>query len=359
MPKYLSIANEIEQQIRALPPGTQLPTEKELMGRFGVSRQTIRNAFACLSKKDMIYTVKGAGTFVANHTSPAPTSKNIAVLITDAHSYIFPYKSAAINSVLTKHGYISNIFITGNRIDYEENIIRELMTANYAGAIIEINKAVLPRANHLIEELSQRMPVILLDGYYPNFPQIPYVSLDNRKGGYRATEYLIQHGHQKIFHVGKVDDLQGLLRYQGYISALAAYHLPFDEDRVFWATDLIFPEMPEAMLDILFEKISSCTAVFFYNDDIAARVIPALQARGVRIPEDLSVMSYDNSLLAMHPLNLSGMAYPLNDLGRIAAENLLARIQDPHFDATYIFEPELVERSSVRDIRNTEKGDPS
>ena len=84
-----------------------------------------------------------------------------------------------------------------------------------------------------------------------------------------------------------------------------------------------------------------------------------MQARGVRIPEDLSVMSYDNSLLAMHPLNLSGMAYPLNDLGRIAAENLLARIQDPHFDATYIFEPELVERSSVRDIRNTEKGDPS
>ena len=142
--------------------------------------------------------------------------------------------------MLTKHGYISNIFITGNRIDYEEKIIRELMTANYAGAIIEINKAVLPRANHLIEELSQRMPVILLDGYYPNFPQIPYVSLDDRKGGYRATEYLIQHGHHKIFHVGKVDDLQGLLRYQGYISALAAYHLPFDEDRVFWATDLIF-----------------------------------------------------------------------------------------------------------------------
>ena len=355
MPKYLSIANELEQQIlsRALLPGTQLPTEKELMHRFGVSRQTIRNAFACLLRKNLIYTIKGAGTFVSNHSIAAPISKNIAVMITDANSYIFPYKSAGINSVLTKHGYISNIFATNNRIDSEERIIREILGANYVGVIIEITKSIIPRANNLLLELSKKIPVILIDGYYPQCPDIPYVSLDDRKGGYRATEYLIQHGHEKIFHVGKIDDLQGILRYEGYTRALFDHQLEFNEDRVFWITEPLYTEVPAQLLDMLCEQITQCTAVFFYNDDIAAKIVPALKQRGVRIPEDLSVVSYDNSLLAMHPLNLTCISYPLNDLGRVAAENLLKRIENPSYHATHIFEPELIERDSVRNINES------
>lgn len=352
MPKYLSIADQIEQQIlsHTLQPGTQLPTEKELMSQFHVSRQTIRNAFSCLLKKKLIYTVKGSGTFVFKSVFPPTNSKNIAVLITDADSYIFPYKSASINGVLTKHGYISNVFVTNNRIDYEENTIREILSTNYAGAIIEITKAVIPRSSKLIAELSQKLPVILIDGYYPDFPEIPYVSLDDRKGGYKATEYLIRHGHKKIFHVGKIDDLQGVLRYQGYVGALTDHGLAFSEDHVFWVTEPLYTNVPESLMESLCQKIQQCTAVFFYNDDIAAKVVPALLQRGVKIPDDLSVMSYDNSLLSMHPLELSCISYPLNELGRVAAEHLLRRIDDPNFDATYIFEPEIVERSSVRRI---------
>lgn len=352
MPKYLSIANHIEQQIlsHTLQAGDQLPTEKELMNQFGVSRQTIRNAFSCLLKKNLIYAIKGSGTFVSSSTPAAATSKNIAVLITDVDSYIFPFKSAGINSVLTRYGYIGNIFVTNNRIDYEENTIREIMTSNYAGAIIEITKAVIPRSNKLLSELSSRLPVILIDGYYPELPHIPYVSLDDRKGGRKATEYLIQHGHRKIFHVGKVDDLQGLLRYQGYLDALNNHNLEFSEERVFWTTEDIYSHVPEDLMDIICQKILQCTAVFFYNDDIAAKIVQALLGRGVKIPDDLSVMSYDNSILSMHTFQLSCISYPLDDLGKIAAENLLKRIDDPNYDATYIFEPELVERSSVRQI---------
>ena len=77
------------------------------------------------------------------------------------------------------------------------------MTANYAGAIIEINKAVLPRANHLIEELSQRMPVILLDGYYPNFPQIPYVSLTTEKAAIGPPNISFSTGIIRSFMLGR------------------------------------------------------------------------------------------------------------------------------------------------------------
>lgn len=352
MPKYLSIANHIEQQItsRKLQADAQLPTEKEMMGQFGVSRQTVRNALSYLSKKNQIYTVKGSGSFVSNHTSPVSNSKNIAVVITDADNYIFPYKSASINSVLTKSGYISNIFTSSNRIDYEESIIRELLTSNYAGVILEITKTVIPRSNRLIAELSEKLPLILIDGYYPEFPDIPYVSLDDRKGGYKATEHLIRHGHKKIFHVGKVDDLQGIFRYQGYINALSDHNLPFSEDHVFWITEAICSDILDDLMDTLCQQILQCTAVFFYNDAVAAKVIQALVHRGVKIPDDLSVVSYDNSPLLMNTLQLTCVPYPLHDLGKVAAENLLKMIDNPGYDATYLFEPEIIERSSVRTI---------
>lgn len=352
MPKYLSIANQIEQQITShtLQAGARLPTEKELMVQFGVSRQTIRNAFAALMEKKLIYAVKGSGTFVSKSAFPVSNSKNIAVLITDADSYIFPYKSASINSVLTKHGYISNIFISHNRIDYEENTIREILSSNYAGAIIQVTKAVIPRVSNLLSELNDKLPLVLIDGYYPEFPSIPYISMDDRKGGYKATEYLVQHGHKKIFHVGKVDDLQGLLRYKGYVDALNRYHLEFSEDHVFWITEASYSHIPEYMMETLCRQLLQCTAVFFYNDQVASKVVQALLSRGVKIPEDLSVMSYDNSLLSMHPFQLSCVSYPLTDLGKIAAEHLLRRIDDPNFDATYLFEPEIIERTSVKTI---------
>ncbi len=357
MPKYLSIANEIEEQIlsHTLTAGAQLPTEKELMQQFGVSRQTIRNAFSCLLKKNLIYTVKGSGTFIADYSRPAPASKNIAVLLTKADEYIFPYKSAGINSVLTQHGYISNIFVSDNRVDLEQDTLHEILTSNYAVAIIEVTKAAIPRFGKIFAELRAKLPLILIDGYYRDLPDIPYVALDDHKGGYKATEYLIQHGHKNIFHVGKIEDLQGILRYQGYADALTHYNLPFSEDHVFWMTDTLLSDMPDSLLDMLCEKILQCTAVFFYNDWVAEIVLGALVRRNIRIPNDLSVVSYDNSLLSMFR-QITCIPHPLDNLGKVAAENLLKLIENPNYDATYIFEPEIVERSSVRNL-NTEQHD--
>ncbi|MGN1014492.1 MAG: GntR family transcriptional regulator [Butyricicoccus sp.] len=353
MPKYLTIAGQIEQQIvdYTLRPGCQLPTEKELMQRYAVSRQTVRNALSYLSKKDLIYTVKGAGTFVSNKTTSCTNSRNVAVLITGMDNYIFPYKSAGINSVLTSQGYVSNIFLTNNQIDKEEEAIRTILSSNFAGVILEISRAIIPRGNDLLAELNRTLPVILIDGYYPQFPNIPYVALDDRKGGYKATEYLIQHGHEKIFHLGKVDDLQGLLRYQGYVDALNAYHLEFSEDRVFWLPEELYSNLSEQLLDSICSKLEKCTAVFFYNDQIAASILPELLRRGVKIPDDLSIVSYDNSpQMSQFPVSLTCIGYPLDDLGKIAAEQLLKRMKNPNQDVTYIFQPEMIERASVRDL---------
>ena len=353
MSKYLTIAEDFERKIQdhLLLPGTQLPTEKDLMQEYAVSRQTVRNAMTYLAKKNLINRRKGSGSFVAKPNTSGDCPKNIAVLITSMDNYIFPFKSAGINSVLSDNGYVSNFFLTNNQIDKEESAIRTILSSNFYGVIMETSRAVIPRGNDLLKTLDQSLPVILMDGHYPQFPEIPFVSLDDMKGGYKATEYLIQNGQKDIFHVGKIDDIQGHLRYQGYVKALNDYQLPFSENNVFWISEEQYDNIPPFQLDVICDRIEKCTAVFFYNDYIASAILPQLIQRGMKIPSDLSVVSYDNSpLVTVEPFPLTSIRHPLDEIGRTAASQLLKRINNRSENATFIFEPELVEHNSVRQI---------
>lgn len=83
---------------------------------------------------------------------------------------------------------------------------------------------------------------------------------------------------------------------------------------------------------------------------MAQSIVPEIMKRGVRIPKDLSLMSNDDYFPNVENIALSGICYPRADVGKKAAQNLLQLIKDPNYDANYLFEPELVEHDSVREI---------
>ncbi|HJD14355.1 MAG TPA: GntR family transcriptional regulator [Candidatus Ruminococcus avistercoris] len=354
MPKYLSIAENIEEQIRAqiYLPHQKLPSEKELIDHYQVSRQTIRNALDFLRNRGLLYSHRGKGTFISElPETAAVSSNNIAVILNALNDYIFPYKIAGINSVLTENDYISNIFTCNYSIDTQEQILRNLLQSTYAGAIIEVARGYLPRMHpQLLKELSKKMPVILIDGHYPELPDLPAVCLDDFRSGYLATEYLIQKGHRKIFHFGKMDDIQGILRYRGYIQALLDNSISPHDDDTFWLTgndNFIYTEIN---YNPVISRLGHYTAAYFYNDLMAQSIVPEILKRGIRIPEDLSLMSNDDYSPNVENIALSGIRYPRADVGQKAAQNLLQLIKDPNYDANYLFEPELVEHDSVREI---------
>ena len=202
----------------------------------------------------------------------------------------------------------------------------------------------------LLKELSKKMPVILIDGHYPELPDLPAVCLDDFRSGYLATEYLIQKGHRKIFHFGKMDDIQGILRYRGYIQALLDNSISPHDDDTFWLTgndNFIYTEIN---YNPVISRLGHYTAAYFYNDLMAQSIVPEILKRGIRIPEDLSLMSNDDYSPNVENIALSGIRYPRADVGQKAAQNLLQLIKDPNYDANYLFEPELVEHDSVREI---------
>lgn len=352
MPKYLIIADHIEQKIldHTYLPNQQLPSEKELMEMFHVSRQTIRNALDYLARKNLIYSVQGRGTFVADNLriSASPSNKNVALILGKLDSYIFPYKSVGINAVLSRNGYTSSVFSSNIRIDRQEQLIADVLKGSYAGVIMEVAKAALPRIHpELLQQLRERMPVVLIDGYYREI-DIPYVSLDDYKGGYMAAEHLLQKGHRNIFHIGMCDAIQGMLRYKGYARALSDHGISPDDDHVYWCVEEDQNFMSESRLQDICKRILSCSAVFFYNDLLATIILPELLRMGVRIPEDLAVIGYDDSNQLIHGVPISSICYPKEHLGEKAAENLLHLIENPDFDANYLFEPILIERESTR-----------
>lgn len=354
MPKYLTIAESIEEQIHSkrYQPHQKLPSEKELVNYYQVSRQTIRNALDFLGTRGLIYSKQGRGTFVAAASDSGTVSNNnIAVILNALNDYIFPYKIAGINSVLSEHGYISNIFTCNYSICAQEQTLRNLLHSSYAGAIIEVTRGHLPRMHpQLLNELTKKMPVILLDGHYPELPEIPAVCLDDFKSGYIATEYLIQKGHRRIFHFGKMDDTQGMLRYQGYIQALLDNHIQPHDDDVFWLTGDNSYIYSDINFDSVISRLRQYTAAYFYNDLVAQMVIPEILKRGLRIPEDLSLMSNDDYFPNVEQIALSGIRYPRTDVGQKAAMQLLNLIADPNYDANYLLEPKLVEHDSVLEI---------
>ena len=361
MPKYLDIADVIEGRILDYTYNdatSPIPPELTLAEQFNVSRQTIRNALKYLEKKNLVYSIQGSGTFIVKeNVSSLPPSKNIAVILNSIESYLNPFKSAAINHQLAKRGYIASIFSTENRLDYEARILDNLIGSNYAGIIMEPTRSILPRFDlKPFQTLQSRIPFILIDNYYMDL-DIPSVAMDDFAGGKLATEHLIAHGHQKIGHIGRSDNGQGILRFKGYVEALKKHRLSYSDDRVFWYTSELFREAFDASLPMLMKRLRDCTAVFVYNDFFSEKLVPALQEHGIRIPEDLSVVSYDDHISASESdPPLTTIRYPREELGAVAAENLLKMMEDPHFDANYRFVPSIVERKSVQTIGSLDQG---
>lgn len=100
-----------------------------------------------------------------------------------------------------------------------------------------------------------------------------------------------------------------------------------------------------AKLDL---RLPDCSAVVCYNDEVAFELTRYAQAKGIRVPEDLSIISIDNSDLAqLNQVPLTSVRHPMEELGMKVADGIVSLIQDPSQDITYEFETELVVRDSV------------
>ena len=188
-------------------------------------------------------------------------------------------------------------------------------------------------------------PVVLVDGYADD-DQFDVVVSANEVGGYEATRYLIEQGHQQIAMIGSQTQSYPSIfeRRQGYARAMREGGLtphfmdcPFDGDDV--------PRVLKACL----QEYGGITAVFASNDNVAISTIQTAQSMGLRVPEDLSIIGFDNIELAQHiKPGLTTMRVDKTGMGRLAVQALFNRVDNPEAGGVHmVIRPNLIARESV------------
>lgn len=201
---------------------------------------------------------------------------------------------------------------------------------------------------YLVELVRRGSPAVVVFGRYVAEIADACVACDNVLGGTLATRLLLENGHRHIGHVtGPLAWPDARDRLEGYHRALAAAGIAYDERYVFEST---FYEEGGALAALrLFERAPELTAIFLSNDQMAAGAMRALRELGKSIPEEISIVGYDDVFLARYLTpGLTTIRQPLLDMGRTAARLLLERLGERKGkEVVHRFDPELIERQSV------------
>ena len=200
----------------------------------------------------------------------------------------------------------------------------------------------------LDQMLDAGVPTVVLSHYLVDLP-VSCVAIDNKTAAERVVDYLARLGHRDIATItGDLKTQAGLDRLDGFMSAMATRHLSVKESYIQHG-DFGLPSARAAAEALLALK-DRPTALFVASDEMALEVINVVLAKGVRVPEELSVIGFDDNPIAEHGrVPLTTVRQPLSEMGRIGLEVLFQHIAKKHVSPTKLLLPtELIERKSCR-----------
>jgi LacI family transcriptional regulator len=272
---------------------------------------------------------------------------SIGVLAPDLGTGYIGEIMRGIDAELDRVGYDLMLFTTHRRAAKESNYVTTLVQGVVEGLLL-----VLPRnpVDYLGSLRAHHFPHVLID-HQGIDSESPAVGAANWQGAYIATEYLVQLGHKRIgFITGSMDLGCAQDRLEGYKSALRTHHLPELPDLIFEGD--FFQNSGFTGADALLNLEEPPSAIFASNDVMAMGAMDAIRHRGLRIPDDISIIGFDNiPQSAMVFPALTTVHQPLEQMGRVATQMLLDMLGQPEFKVRQIDLPtELVERASCAPV---------
>ena len=270
-------------------------------------------------------------------------SQVIGLLVHDVGTSYIGEIIRGIDAELASAQYELLLYTTHRRKTKESAHVATLTRGLADGLLL-----VLPRdPGAYLETLRQyRFPHVLID-HRGLDEDTPAVAAANRQGAYNATKYLAELGHQRIgFITGAMDQRCAQDRLEGYKAALTDHGVAFDPELV--REGNFFQPLGYTGASALLELPHPPTAIFASNDISAFGVMEAVREHNLRIPEDVSVVGFDDIPQAahVHP-PLTTVRQPLEEMGRIATRMLLEYIEDPQRPIERVELPtELVIRQS-------------
>lgn len=278
-------------------------------------------------------------------------SKIIGLVIADLHNPHMAMEYMAISSELKKRNYQLVTHVINNGEQYSLDDMKALAGCGIEGIIfshpdtIEIGEEELK----IIEYIKQSgLPVVSRDNkHYEELGS--RVCFDYKMGGYMATNHLIEYGHRRIGCLAGTKNLRVTVeRLEGYKQALYDAGIELDEKLIYYG-DYSIESGSEALSFLLGQK---ATAIFAFNDEMAFGVYRRARNYGVKIPDDLSIIGFDDvSFDDVLEVPLDSIHVPTAHLGQLVAEKIVNMIE--HKDDgkdDYLFEPSLRVRGSTKRI---------
>lgn len=333
-------------------------TIKDIAESLGVSTATVSNVIHGKTKKISAKTVEKVqellevSGYIPNMAAvllAQNSSKIICVMLSDDQKYNGqmlkdPFVSDILNSLskcLNQKGYFMMVK-EESRLD---QIVQYASMWNMAGLIL------IGYCNQDYQSLraKMRIPFLVIDGYVNKAEKYSNVGIDNEGGGYQAGNYLVHKGHRKIMFLSDNDTCGDHERYMGFKRALLDNQiivmpedfklLPFDEKERF------------AYYKNLLKEIKKYTAAFCASDVYAIEWMNYLLDQGVKIPEDFSIIGFDDIQLDQYVRpKLTTIKQDMNKRAEKAIELLEALIAGDEAIANVVLPTSLVTRESVKDI---------
>ena len=344
-------------------PGKKLTLE-QVARLAGVSRATVSrvvNNPASVSPEyrarvEKVIADTGYQPNLAARSLASRRSGIIGLIIPSVTEFVFadPYYPILIEGIsraCNLHDLTLTLFLFNSQDDQERLYRRALGTGLLDGVIVTADKLVDP----LIPELIARQIPAVYVGRPPDSSQTSYVDVDNVSGAYVATSHLIRLGYERVATItGPMDSTAGIDRRTGYIKALQERGRKVDENLIVEG-DFSLDSGYAAMRQLLLHRPD---AVFAASDTMAFGAIRAIREAGLRVPDDVAIIGFDDLPPAMRfDPPLTTIRQPVRRNGMLAVEVLLELLEmGPHPPRHLILTTELVIRSTCGGILESGPG---
>ncbi|MEW5958769.1 MAG: LacI family DNA-binding transcriptional regulator [Chloroflexota bacterium] len=297
------------------------------------------------------------------------STQTIGLIISDIANPFFTAVARGIQDEVHQHGYHTIFCNTDEEPAREAEYLRLLSARQIDGLIIAPTGV---RSERLIRMNEAGLPIVLLDRETTPELEAPLVGVDNEGGTYQAIKYLIGLGHRKIaILVGLQTISTQLKRFNGYKRALQEAGLTIDQELVIYADSRSYDnqlsiletppprfltnnQMTPAAYHVLQKVLDSPnlpTAIFITNNEMMVGALHALKESGIRCPEDISVISFDDHGWApIFTPPLTVVRQPTYELGQRAARLLMKLLNNEEFEPPIPLPVELIIRESCRPL---------
>jgi len=347
------VRNRINEGV--LVPGEKLASESQLCAQFGVSRNAVRQAIRNLIRDGLVESIKGVGTFCRTRLPASPFSANIGLVEFFISSYIYPQVIRGCYNALSRKGFAILLNQSEYNLEQERAILQELRRKKVGGIIIAPIYGAGDRSNALLLEEIQNegTAVVLCDDYYPG-RDFSSVTLDYHGCGEQAAAHLWEKGHRRIGIFYQKDFLVKATRMKGVLDFLGKQEAPVRNAWIVGFNGQGPTSGAPAAAERFLKGAKELPSAFVCgNDEDALHLIQVAERQGIHVPDDMSVVGFDNSDIArLEKISLTSVDHPSFQIGEKAANILLDKIFHPEirFLTRTIITPTLVERNSVRTL---------